>query len=99
MGPAAQVACVLETGRTHQIRVHMSAIGAPLIGDPLYGAGFATKANLLPQEAKAAVQALGRQALHAAQLGFAHPQTDEALSFEAPPPFDFVAVFEALSNV
>src|SRR5215470_5924422 len=66
---ASLLACRLETGRTHQIRVHLAAIGHPLLGDAVYGGGFKSKANQLAGEAKAALEALGRQALHAYLLG------------------------------
>ena len=99
LGPAAQVVCTLETGRTHQIRVHMAAIGTPLVADAVYAAGFATKANLLGEEARAAVAALGRQALHAAHLGFAHPLTGHTMEFDAPPPEDFNRVLRAFGAV
>jgi 23S rRNA pseudouridine1911/1915/1917 synthase len=88
--------CQLETGRTHQIRVHMTHIGHPLVADPVYAPGFATKINRLPAEPRAAVAALGRQALHAAQLGFEHPATGEELFFEAPLPSDLQALDDAL---
>lgn len=93
---AALVRCELETGRTHQIRVHMAAAGHPLLGDALYGAGFATRASRLPQAARDALAALGRQALHARSLAFAHPATGETLAFEAPPPADMQRLIDAL---
>ena len=96
LGPAALIACRLETGRTHQIRVHMASIGHPLLGDSAYGAGFKTKAARLSEAAKAALAALGRQALHASVLGFEHPQTGERLRFERPPPEDFTRLLKAL---
>lgn len=82
------VRCRLETGRTHQIRVHMADIGAPVIGDPLYGTGFRTKAERLQEAARAAVNGLKRQALHAAELGFEHPVSGEALLFSSDLPTD-----------
>ena len=93
---ATLVACRLETGRTHQIRVHLSHIGRPLIGDQVYGSGFKTKANLLSEVAKTALAALNRQALHAAVLGFDHPATGEPMRFESAPPEDFRQLSEAL---
>ena len=96
LGPAALIACRLETGRTHQIRVHMASIGHPLLGDSVYGAGFKTKAARLSEAAKAALAALGRQALHASVLGFEHPLTGERLRFERPPPEDFTRLLKAL---
>jgi 23S rRNA pseudouridine1911/1915/1917 synthase len=95
-GPASLVACRLETGRTHQIRVHLAHIGHPLLGDAVYGAGFKTKASRLSSPAQRAVTALGRQALHAAVLGFEHPVTGEPLRFESPLPADFAALIAAL---
>ncbi|MFO1117872.1 MAG: RluA family pseudouridine synthase [Beijerinckiaceae bacterium] len=86
---ASLVACRLETGRTHQIRVHMAHIGCPVVGDPVYATGFRTKEKLLPEKARAAVAALGRQALHAAVLAFPHPLTGEEMRFETPAPADF----------
>ena len=86
--PVTLVACELETGRTHQIRVHMAHIGHPLLGDPVYATGFKTKANHLTEKARAALDGLGRQALHAAKLGFSHPVTGEELMFESPLPED-----------
>jgi 23S rRNA pseudouridine1911/1915/1917 synthase len=82
---AARLACRLETGRTHQIRVHLAHIGAPCLGDPLYGAGAPGPAV----RAAIAQGGLARQALHAAVLGFAHPITGERLRLESDPPDDF----------
>ena len=96
LGPASLIACQLETGRTHQIRVHMASIGHPLLGDSVYGSGFKTKAALLGDRAVAALAALGRQALHASVLGFEHPATGETLRFESPPPKDFARLLKAL---
>jgi len=95
-GPASLVACRLETGRTHQIRVHMASIGHPLLGDSVYGSGFKTKAALLGDRARAALAALGRQALHASALGFEHPITGERLQFESQPPKDFARLLRVL---
>jgi 23S rRNA pseudouridine1911/1915/1917 synthase len=96
LGSTSLVACRLETGRTHQIRVHMASIGHPLLGDSVYGAGFKTKAARLGEAARAALAGLGRQALHAAVLGFEHPATGERLRFESPPPEDFSHLLNAL---
>jgi 23S rRNA pseudouridine1911/1915/1917 synthase len=96
LSPASLVACRLETGRTHQIRVHMASIGHPLLGDSVYGSGFKTKAALLGDRARSALAALGRQALHASLLGFEHPVTGEPLRFESRPPKDFTRLLKAL---
>jgi len=97
--PAASlVRCVLETGRTHQIRVHMAHIRHPLLGDPLYGAGFRTKVSRLPDPARVALAGLGRQALHATLLQFRHPATGEIMRFESPLSPDLEALRLALQH-
>ena len=90
-GRAALVECRLETGRTHQIRVHLSEqTKTPLVGDPLYGRPSQDS------ELAAVANALGRQALHAATLGFDHPASGERVRVSAPPPADFAAALAAL---
>ena len=98
--PAASlVHCELETGRTHQIRVHMAHLGHPLLGDATYGQGFKTAASRLDQRARAALAGLGRQALHAAELGFRHPSTGKDLLFQAPLPADLRRLNQALKEM
>ncbi len=87
---AALLACELETGRTHQIRVHLAHIGHPLLGDAVYGPHFKTKANQLGPDSQAALTALGRQALHAYLLVLEHPRTGELLHWERPLPEDLL---------
>lgn len=93
---ASLAECRLETGRTHQIRVHMAHIGHPLVGDDTYGAGYRTKARRLEPEAAAAVEAFDRQALHAHRLGFEHPLTGRTMRFESAMPPDMQALATAL---
>lgn len=93
---ASLIACVLETGRTHQIRVHMAHLGHPVLGDPLYATGFKTKIKQLPAKAQSALAKLNRQALHAAVLGFDHPASGEALEFESALPKDMQKLLDAL---
>lgn len=93
---AALVRCELETGRTHQIRVHMAHIGHPLLGDTVYGSSHAASANRLPPVAQRALSELNRQALHANLLGFEHPVTGKSMLFEAEPPHDMQQLIDAL---
>jgi 23S rRNA pseudouridine1911/1915/1917 synthase len=96
---ASLVECRLETGRTHQIRVHMAHIGHPLIGDQDYGKSFATKANALPEPLRSTVTGFTRQALHAARLDFEHPSTGEPMCFETPLPADMANLVAAFRNL
>jgi 23S rRNA pseudouridine1911/1915/1917 synthase len=89
------VDCWLETGRTHQIRVHMAHIGHPLVGDPTYGAGRRAPARL---PAATDVDAFPRQALHAATLGFDHPVTGARLEFSSPLPDDLSELLTKLRD-
>jgi 23S rRNA pseudouridine1911/1915/1917 synthase len=88
---AALLECRLETGRTHQVRVHMSSIGHPLVGDPVYGRTRSAHRELLKR------LAFERQALHAAELGFVHPVTRAALSFKSAVPSDMQELLSALA--
>ena len=88
---ACLVECRLETGRTHQVRVHMTHIGHPLLGDPVYGRPRSVHRPILEK------LAFRRQALHAARLGFTHPATSNALSFESELPVDMQELLSALS--
>lgn len=91
LGVAALVSCRLETGRTHQIRVHLAEQSkTPILGDPMYGRRT-QDARLLE-----IVEGLGRQALHATELGFVHPATGERMLFRSPPPEDFTRALDAL---
>ena len=95
---ASLLACTLETGRTHQIRVHLAAVDHPIMGDSVYGPGFKTKAALLPEAAQAALAALGRQALHAYLLGLDHPRTGAHLLFRSDLPADLASLHKALGG-
>jgi 23S rRNA pseudouridine1911/1915/1917 synthase len=92
---AARVACTLQTGRTHQIRVHLASRGAPILGDPTYGSG----SPAIPVRTAIAEAGLDRQALHAAVLGFVHPVTGQALRFETAPPADMARLEALLSAI
>lgn len=93
---ASLVECWLETGRTHQIRVHMSHAGHGLIGDQTYGGRRKLSPKAVGERAAALAESFPRQALHAATLGFAHPVTGEMLRFESPLPADFAGLLAAL---
>jgi 23S rRNA pseudouridine1911/1915/1917 synthase len=93
---ATLVECWLETGRTHQIRVHLTHAGHCLVGDQTYGGKRKLNAKALTDKALAAVASFPRQALHAAVLGFEHPVSGEVMRFEAPLPEDMAALVEIL---
>ncbi len=93
---AGLLSCRLETGRTHQIRVHAAHIGHPLIGDPVYGRKRALPKDI-PQAVAEAITDFPRQALHAAHLGFTHPISGAELAFESPAPADMKALEDALA--
>jgi 23S rRNA pseudouridine1911/1915/1917 synthase len=94
---ASLLACTLETGRTHQIRVHLAHIGHPILGDTTYGTGFKSKANRLSAEARAALEGLGRQALHAYLLVIEHPKNAKSLRFQSELPGDLRRLRDALA--
>jgi len=93
---AALIECWLETGRTHQIRVHLAHCGHSLIGDPVYGGRRKLSPKSVGENGAAAVATFRRQALHAATLGFEHPVTGENLAFEAEIPADMSELLRAL---
>jgi len=88
--------CVLETGRTHQIRVHMQYLQAPMLGDPVYGMRGIVPLRAMTQTLKDALQGFNRQALHAVKLGLIHPATGEAMEWQAELPQDMKAMLEAM---
>jgi 23S rRNA pseudouridine1911/1915/1917 synthase len=93
---ASLIDCRLETGRTHQIRVHLASIGHPVIGDRTYGAGFLTKTATLPDPARELATNFPRQALHAWLLAFEHPETSSEMRFESSLPADMDLLMRAL---
>jgi 23S rRNA pseudouridine1911/1915/1917 synthase len=97
-GDVSLVRLVLETGRTHQIRVHVAHIGHPVLGDPVYGTGFKTRVVALGNDAKAAMAEISRQALHAAELQFEHPITGKKLKFNSALPPDLERLGKALKR-
>jgi 23S rRNA pseudouridine1911/1915/1917 synthase len=94
----ALVSCWLETGRTHQIRAHMAHIGHGLIGDPVYGRARKIAKTAFGFDTFEKLAAFPRQALHAAVLGFVHPNTDESMRFEVEMPQDMASLMHDLHN-
>ena len=94
---ASLLACTLETGRTHQIRVHLAHAGHPILGDETYGTGFKTKISRLGPASKGALEALGRQALHAYLLAVKHPKTGRRLEFRSELPTDLARLHHSLT--
>jgi len=95
---ASLVACRLATGRTHQIRVHMTHIGHPLLGDPVYGGRRQALTAILPVELQEILGGFKRQALHARRIAFHHPATNQLLDLQSPLPDDMAALVEALES-
>ena len=100
-GRFSKVECRLETGRTHQIRVHLAHSGCPLLGDPLYGKGRSYRTSKHPAEVAVAdyLSTFKRQALHAAELGFVHPVSGGDIGFESELPPDLAALSELLDTL
>jgi 23S rRNA pseudouridine1911/1915/1917 synthase len=96
---ACEIEAELETGRTHQVRAHFGHVGHPLIGDPLYAAGFRSKLRTLPPEIAEAIAGFSRQALHAEALGFEHPSSGEYLEFESDLPEDMTELKRILTEL
>lgn len=96
LGPVARISCRLETGRTHQIRVHMTHVGHALLGDPVYGGSRRISDKLVGADLARALNGFSRQALHAARLGFVHPVTGDEMEFIADLPADMDALIQAL---
>jgi len=96
---ASLIECRLETGRTHQIRVHLAHIGHPVIGDPVYGRITPKRLASLPEEARESLKKLGRQALHAHLLGFEHPRSKKRVKFESKLPADINALLSRLERL
>ena len=96
---ASLLECRLETGRTHQVRVHLSSIGTPLIGDPLYAQGFKSKIRSLPPEVQDIFASFTRQALHASSLSFLHPLSGTLLKFNSTPQRDFASLLRTLKEL
>ena len=95
---ASLIECRLETGRTHQIRVHLTHLGNPLLGDPEYGRAYANRIVRLPHKAQSIFSDFNRQALHARTLGFRHPATEETMRFTAEPTPDMRALIASIGQ-
>jgi 23S rRNA pseudouridine1911/1915/1917 synthase len=95
---ASLLDCRLETGRTHQIRVHLAHVGHPLVGDPVYLRRLPAVAKILPEAQRRLLAGFPRQALHARLLAFDHPRTGRQFSFEAPLPADFATLLAGLRS-
>jgi 23S rRNA pseudouridine1911/1915/1917 synthase len=98
-GGVSLLECRLATGRTHQIRVHLAAIGHPVVGDPVYLRRVPAAARAIPAPVRSRLLDFPRQALHAAVLGFRHPRSGANLAFEAPLPADFATLVALLDDV
>lgn len=96
--PTALVRCTLETGRTHQVRVHLAHIGHPLLGDATYATGFQSRVRHLGAKSQAALKDLGRQALHAELLAFEHPVDAKPMRFVSQLPPDMARLRDCLSG-
>jgi len=94
----SKIACQLETGRTHQIRVHLAHIGFALLGDPTYGIGFESRERNLPMTVQKSLKSLARQALHAVDLTIAHPVSNEKMHFSSPLPKDMANLENCLQT-
>ena len=96
---ASLIECRLETGRTHQVRVHLAHIGVPIVGDPLYAQGFKSKLDTMPEPLRSKLSKLNRQALHACGLSFTHPTTGTLLEFNSPLPDELAEIVDAFKEL
>jgi len=89
----------LETGRTHQIRVHMTHVGHSLVGDPVYGSKRKMSGKAVSETTQVSIKTFPRQALHASELGFKHPVSNEHMHFTVPVPEDFAKLIDQLTAI